>query len=151
MISIKILVDADACPVKLEIIEVAKKYNIEVEMFIDTSHVYNDGYSIVTTVSKGKDAVDIALINKLNIGDIVVTQDYGVATMVLTKGGYPINQNGLIYTSNNIDRLLFERYISGQNRKNKKRFKQHKKRVKEDNERFKESLIILCNKIFLNE
>ncbi|MGD9678353.1 MAG: YaiI/YqxD family protein [Vulcanibacillus sp.] len=108
----KILVDADACPVKEIIIQVAKEYNIHVMMYVDVCHVINDGYSEVVTVDKSKDSVDIALANNVSYGDIVITQDYGVAAMVLAKGAKAMNQYGLVYTDGNIDKLLFERHIS---------------------------------------
>ena len=107
----RVLVDADACPVKHIIEEESKKRGIEVIMFVDTSHIIKSNYSVVITVDKAADSVDIALANKLSKGDVVVTQDYGVAAMALGKGAYAINQNGLIYSNENIDMLLFERHI----------------------------------------
>ena len=94
---IKVLVDADACPVKDIIISIAKEIELEVILFADTSHILDDGYSRVVIVSQARDAVDIALINQTQQGDIVVTQDYGVASMALGKQAYAINHNGLIY------------------------------------------------------
>ena len=58
------------------------------------------------------DAVDLALINLCQAGDIVVTQNYGVAAMALGKNAYAIHQNGWRYTSENIDRLLMERHMA---------------------------------------
>lgn len=136
----KILVDADACPVKQIIVKVAREFSIPVTMFIDTSHVLNDGYSEVVTVEKSRDSVDIALINKVSRGDIVVTQDFGVATMALPKGARAINQNGLIYTDENINRLLFERHISKKVRRSGGRTSGPRKRAVEDDERFERSL-----------
>ena len=81
----KILVDADACPVKSIIVNIAKKENIPVIMFFDTSHCYNDGYSLVKTVDKGPDSVDFAIINCIDKGDICITQDYGLAVMAMSK------------------------------------------------------------------
>lgn len=132
----KILVDADACPVKNIIVRIAKEYNISVIMFIDTSHVINDGYSDVITVDKARDSVDIALINKVSKGDIVVTQDYGVAAMALPKGAKAINQNGLIYTDENIDRLLSERHFAQKVRQSGGRTSGPKKRIKENDTSF---------------
>ncbi|MDF2686938.1 MAG: hypothetical protein K0S55_2121 [Clostridia bacterium] len=111
MVFMKILVDADACPVKEIIIDEAKKRNIEVIMIIDTSHEINDGYSKVITVDKARDSVDIKLINITNENDIVVTQDFGVAAMALGKKALAVNQNGLIYNNDNINSLLMERHI----------------------------------------
>ncbi len=135
----RILVDADACPVKNIIVKVAKEYSIPVMMFIDTSHMINDGYSDVLIVDKARDSVDIALINKTSKGDIVVTQDYGVAAMALPKGAKAINQNGLIYSDGNIEKLLFERHISQKVRRSGGRTSGPKKRTKEDDMRFEEA------------
>lgn len=105
-------------------------------MLIDTSHELNDGYSTVITVDKARDSVDIALINLVKIGDIVVTQDYGVAAMALGKRARVLNQNGFIYADNNIDRLLFERHLGQKVRRAGGRTSNAKKRTKEDDENF---------------
>lgn len=135
----KILVDADACPVKNIIVKIAKEMNIAVIMVIDTSHIINDGYSQVITVDKSADAVDIALINKTNKEDIVVTQDYGVAAMVLGKGARVINQNGLVYSNDNIDRLLFERHLGQKVRRAGGRTNGPRKRTAEDDDKFEKA------------
>jgi uncharacterized protein YaiI (UPF0178 family) len=132
----RILVDADACPVKDIIVRLAKKRNISVTMLIDTSHELNDGYSKVITVDKQADSVDFALMGLLTREDIVVTQDFGLAAMVLGKGARAVNQNGLVYTDNNIDKLLMERHIGAKVRRSGGRTKGPAKRTKEDNERF---------------
>lgn len=136
----KILVDADACPVKNIIINVAKEFNIKVTMFIDTSHELNDGYSDIVVVDKGKDAADMALIKNVSRNDIVVTQDYGVAAIALPNGASALNQNGLIYTDENIDMLLYERYIGQKIRNSGKRTKGPKKRTKENDIDFETAL-----------
>ncbi len=140
----KILVDADACPVKNIIIQIAKDYNLPVFMFIDTSHILDDGYSTVVTVAKGKDSVDIALINKAEKGDIIITQDYGLAAMALSKKAHAINQNGLIYTNDNMDLLLFQRHLSQKSRQAGMKTKNAKKRTKQDNKIFEEKFKLLC-------
>ncbi|RCX20962.1 hypothetical protein DFR58_101165 [Anaerobacterium chartisolvens] len=132
----RILVDADACPVKHIIVRLAKKRKVQVAMFIDTSHEINDGYSEVIVVDKQRDSADIALINMANMHDIIVTQDYGLAAMVLGKGARAINQNGMIYSSGNMDRLLFERHLSQKVRRGGGRTTGPKKRTKADDERF---------------
>ncbi len=149
----KILVDADACPVKKQIVRIAKKYSVPVLMFIDTSHSLNDSYSEVIMVDKGRDAVDIALINKTSKDDIVVTQDYGVATMALSKCAYAISQNGLIYNHNNIDKLLFERHLSQKVRRSRSGGKttNPKKRQKTDDEKFEQSFRSLCDEVLKKE
>jgi uncharacterized protein YaiI (UPF0178 family) len=147
---VKILVDADACPVKDIIVRLAKERSIPVIMFIDTSHVLDDGYSKVVVVEKGKDSVDIALINKVEKNDMVVTQDFGVATMAMSKKAYALNQNGLIFDESNIDRLLFERYLSQKVRRSGGRTSNARKRTTEDNEKFEKSFILLYEKICKN-
>lgn len=141
----KILVDADACPVKQIIVKVAREHNIPVIMFIDTSHLLNDGYSQVVTVEKSRDSVDIALINMVSRGDIVVTQDFGVAAMALPKGARAISQNGLIYTDENIEKLLFERHLSQKVRRSGGRTSGPRKRTEEDDIRFEQTLRKIIN------
>lgn len=87
-------------------------------------------------VDKDRDSVDIALANRLKKGDIVVTQDYGVAAMALPKGAYALNQNGLVYTDQNIDRLLFERHLGQKVRRGGGRTGGPRKRTEEDNQNF---------------
>ena len=132
----QILVDADACPVKQVVVKIAKKKGIPVTMVADTAHELNDGYSRVVTVDKGADSVDFALIGLLKRGDIVVTQDYGLAAMALGGGAKVMNQNGLIYTSENIDQLLMERHLSAKARRAGSRTKGPSKRTKEDDLKF---------------
>lgn len=134
----KILVDADACPVKEIIINIAKKYNVDVWMFVDTSHILKSDYAKVFTVDKANDSVDIHLANNTEKGDVVVTQDYGVAALILGKGAKGINQNGLIFTNENIDRLLFERHIGKKVRRSGQRTKGPVKRNSENDRIFEE-------------
>lgn len=140
----KILVDADACPVKDIIEEVAIQFKIPVMMIIDTSHELYSDYSEIIQVSKAPDAVDLALFNRTKKGDIVVTQDYGVASMVLGKKAYALNYNGKWFTDNNIEMLMFERHIAAKQRKSGVHSCSVRKRTKEDDTRFRESFIRLC-------
>ena len=84
----KIYVDADACPVVAIVEQIAKEYEIPVTLLCDTNHVLYSDYSEVVTVGAGADAVDFKLVSLCHKGDIVVTQDYGVAAMILGKGAY---------------------------------------------------------------
>ena len=145
----KVLVDADACPVKHIIERIAKKFFIPVIMVIDTSHILESEYSKIIQVSKAPDAVDIALINRTNSGDIVVTQDYGVASMALGKRALAINQNGKYYTEENIDLLMFERHLSKKQRRAGGRAGSMKKRSKEDDEHFESAFSDLCEQWYL--
>ena len=141
----RVLVDADACPVKEIIVRLAKERNIPVTMLIDTSHQLNDGYSHVITVDKQADSVDFALMGLLTANDVVVTQDFGLAAMVLGKGARAVNQNGLVYTDQNIDKLLMERHIGQKVRRSGGRTKGPAKRTQEDNDRFEAAFMTLLD------
>ena len=132
----QILVDADACPVKQIIVRLAKQRDIPVTMLIDTSHELNDGYSKIITVDKQADSVDYALMGLLRREDIVVTQDFGLAAMAIGKGARAVNQNGLVFTDENIDRLLMERHVGQKIRRGGGRTRGSAKRTKEDDARF---------------
>lgn len=149
----KIFVDADACPVVKVIEKVAEKYNLPCMLICDTSHVISSGYSEVTVVEKGIDSVDFKLIELLRKGDICVTQDYGVATLVLSKEGYAIHQSGKWFTNENIDQFLMERHLAAMERRRTKRYnlKRFPKRTKEDNMRFEQSFEMLINHAIDND
>lgn len=137
----QIFVDADACPV-VDIVEtIAEKYNIKTTLLCDTNHVLYSDYSEVIVVGAGADAVDYKLISLCHRGDIVVSQDYGVAAMALGKAAYAIHQSGRWYTDENIDRMLMERHLNKKARRSshKNHIKGPKKRTEEDDERFAQS------------
>lgn len=140
-----ILVDADACPVKEIIVRLAKKQKVPVTMLTDTSHLLDDGYSKVITVDKGRDSADIRLVNLVEDGDIVVTQDFGVAAMALAKGAKVLNQNGMVYDNSNMDRLLFERALGQEMRRAGVRSGKIKKRTKLDDESFERAFTRMLN------
>ena len=138
--AVTVYVDADACPVTRIVERVAKEYNIPVVLLCDTNHVMSSDYSTVKTIGAGADAVDIALINLCNKGDIVVTQDYGVAAMALGKATKAIHQSGKVFSDDNIDGLLMDRHLAKvARRKSKNHMKGPKKRTDEDDRRFEES------------
>ena len=138
----RILVDADACPVVRITEQVAKEKGISVTVLCDTNHVLQSDYSEVITVEAGADAVDFKLVSICRKGDLVVTQDYGVAAMILGKGAYGIHQSGKWYTNENIDQMLMERHMAkkARNAKKKHHLKGPAKRTVEDDQRFEDSL-----------
>ncbi len=144
----KIYVDADACPVTRIVEQVAASYDLPVMLLCDTNHVMNSDYSEVMIIGAGADAVDFALVSRCKRGDIVVTQDYGVAAMALGKGAYAIHQSGKWYTNENIDQMLMERHLSGKARRASKKshMKGPRKRTTEDDLRFRESFEKLIRK-----
>ena len=136
----KILVDADACPVIRIVEKVAKVYGVKVILLCDTNHILNSDYSEVKVVGAGKDAVDISLVNLCDRGDVVVSGDYGVAVLALGRGAYAIHQSGRRYTDDNIDFLLMERHLAAKGRRTsgKNHIKGPRKRTKEDDIRFEQ-------------
>lgn len=146
----KILIDGDGCPVIDLTIKVSKQFNIDVIIMCDTSHVFNKEGAKTMVFSKGADSVDFALINLVQKEDIVITQDYGLAAMAINKASYVINQNGLIYTNDNIDRLLYNRHISKKIRKSGGRVKGPKKRSNEDDINFEKTLVEVCKKCIIS-
>ena len=144
----RIYVDADACPVVRQTEKIAEKYNVPVTLICDTNHMLSSDYSDIIVADAGADSVDIVLVNRCSKGDIVVSQDYGVAAMALGKGAYPIHQNGRWYTNENIDELLMQRHMAkAARRKGKNHLKGPKKRTAEDDARFMESLERLVIKL----
>ena len=132
----KIFIDADGCPVVDLTLETAEKYQVETVILCDTSHEFRrDGIETVV-VSKGADSVDFALVNRIQSGDIAVTQDYGLAAMCMAKGAIPINQNGMIYTDANIDALLLARHTAKKIRNAGGRLKGNGKRTPQQNADF---------------
>ena len=137
----QIYVDADACPVVGIVEKTARKDQIPVTLLCDTNHILASDYSEVVVVGAGADAVDYKLISLCHRGDIVVSQDYGVAAMALGKGAYAIHQSGKWYTEENIDQMLMERHLNKKARRasHKNHLKGPKKRTAEDDERFEQS------------
>ncbi len=135
-----VYVDADACPVTRLAEQIAKAYGMPAVLLCDTNHQLTSDYSTVRVIGAGADAVDIALINLCHRGDVVVTQDYGVAALALGKGAKAIHQSGKWYTDENIDGLLMERHLAKKARRsNKHHLKGPAKRTEEDDRRFAES------------
>lgn len=137
-----IWVDADACPVVRIVERVAGKHGVPVTLLCDTNHVLSSDHSDVVTIGAGADAVDFALVNRCQAGDLVVTQDYGVAAMALGKGARGIHQSGKWYTEDNIGGLLMDRHLAQKARRasGKHHLKGPKKRTPEDDARFEASL-----------
>lgn len=144
----KIIIDADGCPVVNSAINIAQKYEIDVILISNTSHLFDlENFSNVNHIlaDKGRDSADFLIINKALKKDIVVTQDYALAVMCISKGAFSINQNGFSYTDKNIDELLFRRHIGQKLRKNGNKGSRIKKRTKINDECFEKELVRLIN------
>jgi len=146
----KIYIDADACPVKDIIISEGRKAEIPVVMVTSFSHFSNaEQPSGVETiyVDSGADAADYRIMKLAEKGDLIVTQDYGLASLGLAKGCIVLHHKGFIYTNENIDQLLQTRYLSAMARKGGKRTKGPKPFTSEDREKFRELFIKVISKI----
>lgn len=116
----RILIDADGCPVVNQAIRLGNRAGLEVILLCDTSHVFQREGARTITVSKGADSVDFALVNLLEPGDVAVTQDYGLAAMCLARGARAISQDGLEYGDENISALLLARHTAEKNTKRRR-------------------------------
>ena len=135
-----IYIDADACPVTHIAEEIARRHGIPVTILCDTNHVMYSDYSTVKLIGAGADAVDLALINLCKAGDIVITQDYGVAALALGKSALAVHQSGKCFTDDNIGGLLMDRHLAKKARRSgKHHLKGPAKRTEEDDRRFAES------------
>ena len=135
-----IFIDADGCPVVDITIRLASEANVNCTIVCDTAHLFEKPGATTITVSKGSDSVDFALVNMIERGDIVVTQDYGLAAMCLARGAIPINQNGMVYNNSNIDGLLMQRYTTKKIRMAGGRTKGPAKRTPAQNQAFEDGL-----------
>ena len=142
----EIYIDADGCPVVELTIAAAFENGLKSTIICDTSHIFNFDNVETIVVEKGADSVDFLIINKVKKGDIVITQDYGLAAMCIVKNTIPINPNGFVYTDENIDGMLFKRYVSRQIRRVGGKTPNMRKRKYIDNENFKKCLLEVIRK-----
>lgn len=141
----RILIDADGCPVVDLTVRLAVRYGRECIILCDTAHEFNREGAETMVVEKGADSVDFKIVNLVKKGDIVVTQDYGLAAMCLAREAIPLSQNGMIYNEKNIDQLLFTRYVSKKIRNAGGRMKGLSKRTAEQDKAFEAALEkLLC-------
>ncbi len=131
----KILIDGDACPAKKEIFKLAKKYQIEVILITSLAHFsdYEDCTYIV--VDDMPQAVDLAVMNRTKRGDLVITQDYGLAAIILRKDAYVISPRGRIYREENMDMMLLQRHLAQKERQAGGRTKGPSQYTKDDKKR----------------
>lgn len=136
----RVLIDADGCPVVQLAVQCAKRHGVAVTLVCDSAHWFDLPDVETITVPKGADSADFRLVNMLHAGDVVVTQDYGLAAMALARRAHVLNQSGLIYTDENIDSLLLTRHTSRMLRNAGVRMKGPSKRTKEQDEAFLSAL-----------
>ena len=142
----RILIDADGCPVVDETIKIAKQFHLECLILCDTSHHFEREGAQTLVFSKGADSVDFALVNLLHTGDVVVTQDYGLAAMCLSRSALALSQDGMEYTADNIDGLLLARHTAKKIRNAGGRLKGTAKRTAAQDRAFSEKLMELLQR-----
>ena len=142
----RILIDADGCPVVDETIKIAKQFHLECLILCDTSHRFEREGAQTLVFSKGADSVDFALVNLLHPSDIVVTQDYGLAAMCLSRSALALSQDGMEYTADNIDGLLLARHTAKKIRNAGGRLKGPAKRTAAQDRAFSEKLMELLRR-----
>ncbi|MFC0558053.1 YaiI/YqxD family protein [Halalkalibacter alkalisediminis] len=113
-----VFVDADACPVKKEIVEVCEQVQVNMVFVSSYSHTLTlPSTASVVTVDNEKEAVDLYLMNKARKNDICVTQDHALASILLSKGVSVISPRGLVYQEDKISQMLDARYLSQKQRR----------------------------------
>lgn len=139
----RILIDADGCPVVDEAILVARQFGVECILLCDTSHEYEKQGAQTLVFTKGADSVDFGLVSIVRPGDVCVTQDYGLAAMCLARSARALDQNGMEYTSGNIDGLLDARHFAKKVRRGGGRLKGPSKRTPEQDRAFVRTLVLM--------
>ena len=148
VIVVRVFVDADACPVVDITVKCCIKADVPCYLLCDTAHeIYREGAQTLV-FDQGADSVDFALVNRVSAGDVVVTQDYGLASMCLAKQAVVLHQDGWRYTQDNIEALLFQRSESRRYRASGGRIKGPSKRTAEQNTRFAQALERLLQTAF---
>ena len=126
----RVLIDGDGCPVVGIAAEVCGNKHVPCLLLCDTAHQMHRPNVQVLTFDKGADSVDYALANRVTPGDIVITQDYGVASMCLARGARVLHQ----------DALLWERHEARKFRQGGGRTKGPSKRKPEQDSCFRRAL-----------
>lgn len=136
----KILIDADGCPVVDIALELGRIHGVPCLILCDTAHEFQRAGVQTLVLDKGADSVDYALVNRVSPGDLVITQDYGLASMCLARNARVLHQDGWEYTRDNIDALLLVRHDSRKHRAAGGRLKGQKKRSPHQDKAFASSL-----------
>lgn len=136
----RVWVDADGCPVVDETIACCGRQNVEVVLVCDSAHQLDKAGARTITVAQGADSADLSLVNRASPGDVVVTQDYGLAALALARGARALNQDGMRYTADNIDALLFSRHTARKIRRAGGRLRGPAKRRPEQDRAFTKAL-----------
>jgi uncharacterized protein YaiI (UPF0178 family) len=136
-----IVVDADACPVKAEIIRAAADFACDVLMVASYDHRIQAAPGVtIVQVDRSDQSVDLYISNHISRGDILVTQDFGLATIGLAKRAIVLSNRGQIYTDETIGFLLERRHELAKRRRSGGRTKGPRPLTNEDRHRFLQTL-----------
>ncbi len=142
----RIIVDADACPIKQEIIQVGLDYSVPVIFVASFAHFMNDFKNAkIYYVDSFSQSVDLFIFNLVRKGDIVITGDYGLASVVLKPDVKVISYRGLEYNQDNIDLLLESRHYTLKQKYSGGKIKGPKKFTDLDRKKFVEKLEEILN------
>lgn len=142
-----IWIDADGCPVVSLTARLAQRLSIELHVVKNINHRIELDYGQVHTVDQGSDQADFFIANRLVPGDLVITQDYGLAAMAIAKGAYALTQYGQLIDGQNIDYLLEKRHFHKELRKQSGKYTKFKKRTPADDQRFLEALELIVKQL----
>ena len=147
MIFMRVVIDADACPVTDIALGICRERGIPCLLVFDNSHFFDKQGAQCLIVDKGADSADLKIANTVSRGDIVITQDYGLAAMCLGKGARALNQNGLIFSDKNIETLLYSRFVNKKIRQSGQRTKGPSKRTADNDTAFIKAFTFLLEEI----
>lgn len=145
-VSKSLFVDADSCPVKDEVITVSMEFDLNTIFVSSFAHDPSIKFSNIkyVLVDCGKEAVDLYLMNHVQKGDVVVTQDHALASILLAKKAIVVSPRGKQYDESNITFLLDMRYLNSKQRRAGNKTKGPKSFTNEDRLQF----MRLLRKIF---
>ncbi len=107
----KIFIDGDACSTK-KIKQRFKDAEVVTVVSIENCPDIHPRPNTIV-VDATPHAADIAIFNRIKQGNLVITKDYGLASLVLGKNGKAMSPTGFVYTKQNIGILLQQRYFNG--------------------------------------
>ena len=144
----RVLVDADACPVRREILRAAERHGVEALFFANSSQqAPGPAKEPTVRVADGPDAADFAIATQCRSGDIVVTDDIGLAALAIGKGARAISCRGRLYTRDMLPLLLEERHRSRKIRRAGGRTRGLRALTDADRRRFDDNLRFLISDI----
>lgn len=146
----RLIIDGDGSPVKNEVIELGERFRLPVVIVTSVDHYTRKEFPEFVSfiyVDKGADRADYQIVKEIKATDLLITQDYGLASLVLPKKARVFHHSGKEYLLETIDTLLGQRYIGAQMRKAGKRTKGPKPFTEADRKQFKEQLTLILQDV----